>query len=80
MTNSQITQAILSLNPKAEFVLRGDDLTGLEWLGEDSAPTEAEIIAEIALLPSKALAKKAAKEAILEKLGLTAEEAATLLS
>lgn len=80
MTNAEITKAIFNLNPKADFVLRGDDLTGLEWLGKDKAPTEAEIIAEIALLPEKAAAKVAEKEAILAKLGITAEEAQLLLA
>jgi hypothetical protein len=79
MTNAEITKAILNLNPNAEFVLRGDDLDGLEWLGKDTAPTEAEIVAEIALLPQKAEAKKAAREAILAKLGITAQEAAEIL-
>ncbi|MFN5251525.1 MAG: hypothetical protein ACK5DE_10785 [Bacteroidota bacterium] len=79
MTNSEITQAILNLNPKAEFVLRGNDLAGLDWLGKDTAPTEAEIIAEIALLPAKAEAKKAAREAILAKLGITADELAAAI-
>jgi hypothetical protein len=80
MTNAEISQAILNINPKAEFVLRGDDLTGLEWLGKDKAPTEAAILAEIELLPQRQVEKVAAKDAILAKLGLTAEEAKLLLA
>jgi hypothetical protein len=79
MTNAEITQAILNINPKAEFILRGEDLTGLEWLGKDKAPTEAEIIAEIKLLPQRAVEKIAVKAAVLDRLGITAEEAAILL-
>jgi hypothetical protein len=42
------TQAIASLRPGAQWVLRGDDL---EWLDtEQTKPTEAEITAEIARL------------------------------
>jgi len=41
-------QAIQSLRPNAEWVLRGDDL---EWLDTNqSQPTEAEITAEVARL------------------------------
>jgi hypothetical protein len=80
MTNSEISQAIFNINPKAEFVLRGDDLSGIEWLGKDKQPTDAQIIAEIALLPQRAIEKVAAKEAILAKLGITADEAALLLA
>lgn len=79
MTNEEITRAILNLNPQAEFVLRGDDLSGIEWLGKDKQPTDAQIIAEIALLPQRAVEKLAVKAALLDRLGITAEEAALLL-
>ena len=56
--------AILSLRPGAEWTLRGDDL---EWLDTNQTqPTEAEIIAEVARLQAaydaKAYARKRAVE------------------
>ena len=43
--NPDKVQAIQSLRPKAEFVLRGDDL---EWLDQhQTQPTDAEIQAEL---------------------------------
>lgn len=80
MTNAEITQAILNINPKAEFILRGDDLSGLEWLGKDKQPTDAAILAEVDLLPQREAEKVAAKDAILAKLGLTPDEAKLLLA
>lgn len=56
--------AVQSLRPGAEWVLRGDDL---EWLDQNKTqPTEAEIIAEVARLQAaydaKAYARKRAVE------------------
>ena len=46
-----IIEAIRELAPDAEWVLNGDDLSGLEWLSTDIArPTDAEINAKIAEL------------------------------
>ena len=48
--------ALLSLRPGAEWVLRGDDL---EWLDtEQTQPTEAEIQAEVARLQDEYDAKE----------------------
>jgi hypothetical protein len=42
-----IVEAIQSLTPGAQWVLRGDDYEGLEWLDENQTqPTEAECLAE----------------------------------
>ena len=49
-----ITQALLELTPGAEWVLRGEVYSGLEWIdghGQDK-PTEAAITAKIAELDS----------------------------
>lgn len=49
--------ALQSLRPKAEWVLRGDEL---EWLSDDIAqPTDAEIQAEVDRLIAEQPAKKA---------------------
>ena len=48
--------AIQSLRPNSEWVLRGDDL---EWLDTNTtAPTDAEIDAEVALLQAEYEAKE----------------------
>jgi hypothetical protein len=49
-----IIDALQNLRPKAEWVLRGDSYDGLEWLDEtQSQPTEAEVLAEVALLEAE---------------------------
>ena len=46
-----ITKAIQSLKPGAQWVLRGSDYSGLEWLDTDVVkPTEAAITAEVSRL------------------------------
>ena len=44
------TTALQSLRPNKEFVWRGSEYSGLEWLDSGTAPTEAEINAEITRL------------------------------
>jgi hypothetical protein len=81
--NGDIAKALQNLKPNSEWTLIGDDYADLVWLSAGSAPTLAEIQAEIALLPQKEKAKadKAAadKAALLAKLGITADEAKLLL-
>ena len=45
-----ITHALHSLKPGAEWVLRGNDYTGLEWLDSGQQPTETEINSKISEL------------------------------
>ena len=46
-----ITHAILALKPGAEWNLRGDDYSGLEWLDKSQTkPTEEEVNAKFAEL------------------------------
>ena len=42
-----ITDAIMSLKPGAEWVLRGTEYSGLEWLDSGQQPTEQEVRAKI---------------------------------
>ena len=65
-----------------EWTLNGDDYDGLTWLSDTPKPTKAkldglwaEVQQEIA---DEKTAKVAARQAILNKLGLTADEAAAL--
>ena len=39
--------ALKSLKPSKQFVWRGTDYSGLEWLESDTPPTESEIDAEL---------------------------------
>jgi hypothetical protein len=49
-----ITKALLSLRPKAQWVLDGDNYSGLNWLDTNQTqPTEAEITAEVARLQAE---------------------------
>ena len=48
-----IAEALLALKPGAEWVLRGEDYTGLEWLDTgQTKPTETEINSKISSLDS----------------------------
>ena len=54
-----IVKAIISLRPNAEWVLRGEDYTGLDWMDINQIkPTEAEINSEIARLQAEYDAKE----------------------
>ena len=77
--------AIQKLLPTAEFVIRENDYSTIEWhVLEGDAPTQAEIntaIVEIKAEEKAAETKAAAdKAALLAKLGITADEAKLLLS
>ena len=79
-----LADAIKSLRPNSEFSYTADDYSTIKWDKlEGEAPTEAEVLAELIRLEAEALAQEVsqatAKAALLERLGLTAEEAALLL-
>lgn len=66
-----------------EWTLNGDDYAGLVWLSDGTKPTQSalddlwsEVQAEMLAEPA---AKAAARQAVLDKLGLTADEVAALL-
>ena len=42
-----ITDAIMSLKPGAQWVLRGTEYSGLEWMDSGQQPTEQEVKAKI---------------------------------
>ena len=79
MTNRQIADALLRLCPDAQYTLVGDNYDDIDWLSDFPKPTKAAIEAEIAKEPEIAAAKEASRAALLERLGITAEEAAILL-
>jgi hypothetical protein len=81
MEHRDKVNAIQFIRPGAEFVLRGDDL---DWLDANQIePTNEEIkagfIAYQKAQITDAKAKDKARTALLERLGITAEEAALLL-
>jgi len=45
-----IASALQSLKPGAEWVLRGGDYSGLEWLDSGQQPTKTEVVDKIAEL------------------------------
>jgi len=82
MQHSEKMKAIQFIRPNAQFVLAGDDLT---WCDEEQTePTETEIqagwVAYQAAQIAEAEAKAAQKAALLDRLGITEEEAKLLLA
>lgn len=79
-----LADAIRSLRPSSEFSYVEDDYSTIQWdVLEGKAPTKAEIDAEIAKIKAaevtEASAKAEAKAALLERLGITDDEAKLLL-
>lgn len=78
----EITKAIQRLRPTAEFSFQNDDYSTIKWdVLEGDAPTQAEIDAAIEEIKAEEAqaelnkaAKKAAAEAKLAALGLTADD------
>ena len=77
--NYKITIALSTLRPNAEWSLNGDDYANLQWLDtKQTMPTWEVVEAEINNpTPDPSVALKAA---LLERLGLTQDEAKLLLS
>lgn len=80
-----IIKAIQSLRPGSEFVIMDNDYSTIVWNTlEGKAPTAKEVDAEIERLKAQdiedAANKEIAKAALLERLGITAEEAKLLLA
>lgn len=85
MKAQDIVKAIAKLRPNAQYSFIEDDYSSIEWsVLEGNAPTLEEIedaVAAIAIEEAdKAEADAAAREALLNRLGITADEAKLLLS
>lgn len=81
---SDLAKAIKSLKPSAEFSFIDNDYSTIQWdILEGDAPTKSQIDAEIKKIKAQEIAeaetKATAKAALLDRLGITAEEAALLL-
>lgn len=85
MNAQQIAKAINKLRPQSEYTFSDNDYSTIKWIVlEGEAPTIQEIQATISSIETieanKAEADAATKAALLDRLGITAEEAALLLS
>lgn len=83
--NNYLTKAIFKLKPTAEFVITDNDYSTIVWhILEGDAPTQAEIDEAIEQIKADEIAeaqtKAAAKSALLDRLGITEDEAKLLLS
>lgn len=79
-----LVKAIRKLKPNSEFSFSNDDYSTIKWdVLEGDAPTQSEIDAAIKAIKAdekiEAQTKATAKADLLEKLGITAEEARLLL-
>ena len=82
---SYLIKGINKLKPNVEFSITNDDYSTIKWdVLEGKAPTQAEIDQAIEQVKAdeitQAAAKATAKAALLDRLGITAEEAVLLLS
>ena len=80
-----LVTAIKKLRPEAEFSFENDDYSTIKWdVLDGDAPTQAEIDQAIEQVKADELAeaeaKATAKAALLERLGITHDEANMLLS
>ena len=85
MNEQTLIKAIVKLRPSSEFSFTDGDYSSIVWTSlEGEAPTKAEIekamkqVEAVEILEARA--KESQKAALLEKLGITADEAALLLS
>jgi hypothetical protein len=79
-----LVRAIHKLKPESEFSLIDNDYSTIKWdILDGSAPTQDEIDSAIEQIKMEEISKAAAKAheraALLERLGITEEEAALLL-
>jgi hypothetical protein len=82
--NNYLVAAIRKLKPNSEFSFTNDDYSTIKWnVLEGDAPTQAEVDAAIEQVKAdeitEAAAKATQKAALLERLGITEDEAKLLL-
>lgn len=83
--NNYLVAAIRKLKPTAEFSFTEDDYSTIKWdVLDGDAPSQKEIDAAIKQVKADEIAeattKVAQKAALLDRLGITAQEAKLLLS
>ncbi len=82
---SYLVKAIKLIKPESEFTFQEEDYSTIKWIVlEGQAPTQAEITAAIEQVKAneitEAAAKATQKAALLERLGITEDEARLLLA
>ena len=82
---SDLIKAIQFLKPTAQFSFTDNDYSTVKWdVLDGNAPTQSEIDAAILTIKAQELAdattKAATKAALLDRLGITVDEAKLLLS
>jgi hypothetical protein len=81
---NKLSKAVAALNPALDFRMENDDLATLESLNGEELPSVKDIEAKAKVIEqeevAKAEAKAVAKAALLERLGITEEEAKLLLA
>jgi len=80
-----LVEAIRNLKPSSEFVITEADYSTIEWhILEGTAPTKAQVTAEITKIKAADLTAEAdhqaSKAALLARLGITEDEAKLLIS
>jgi hypothetical protein len=85
MNDQILIKAISNLRPGAQFSFNDSDYSTIKWDKlEGKAPTEAEVLAEFTRLEAEAQTLESTrainKAALLQRLGITSDEAALLLS
>lgn len=70
--------------PNTEWTLNGDEYSGLTWLSDTPKPTQEELDAlwepTFALIKQEKADRTAARQALLDRLGITEDEARMLLN
>ena len=79
-----LVAAIHRLKPNAQFTFKGEDYSTVDWIElEGTAPSQQEIDSALSEIKAEENAKDAAdaaaKSALLERLGMSEEEAKLLL-
>ena len=77
MTHEEVVQGLKELGFNGGWVVTGNEIT--LWENDLPQPSESELIAGLALVEERTVAKAVAREALLARLGITEEEAQLLL-
>jgi hypothetical protein len=77
------SQILTKKYPNQEWTMDGDDYSGLTWLSDSSKPTQRTLDALWETVKAERIAdietRAAAKNELLDRLGITADEVALLL-
>ena len=84
MHNMDLTKILITKYVGSQWNLVGDDYEGLEWLSDTPKPSKSELLSQWdevqELIASESQAKATQKAALLERLGISEDEARLLLA